>query len=453
MDIIIVGCGKVGESLASELNEEGNNITVIDQNSTKVKHIATKYDIMGVIGNGATRDVQMEAGVDTADLLIAVTGSDELNLLCCLMAKKSGDCHTIARIKNPEYANDAPYLRDELGLAMVINPEYAAAEEITRILKFPTAIKVETFSKGRVELMKFRLPEDSPLVGLSMREAMIKLKSNVLVCTVERGDNAYIPKGDFVFAERDVISIIASAKSAADFLSKINFRTQAVKDVTVIGGGDVSHYLSEMLDKNGIAVKIIEKDPVVCNELASRFPHTTVICGDPADEAVLREERVAKSGAFIALTDLDEENILLSLFAKNSGSKKVITKINRIEYNDVISKLDLDSIIYPKNLTADMIVRYVRAKQNTLGSNMETLYNLIKGEVEVAEFTVGENSPIVGTPLSQLEFKEDALIAAIIRGKQLIIPRGGAVIEPGDSVVTVTKLLYMRDVSDLLKNV
>ena len=348
MKIIIVGCGKVGEALAAELNEEGNDITVVDQNSDKVKHVATKYDIMGVIGNGATRDTQKEAGVDSADLLIAVTGSDELNLLCCLMAKKAGDCQTIARIKSPEYADDAPYLKDELGLAMVINPEYAAASEIARILKFPSAVKIETFAKGRVELLKFRLPENSPLVGMSLKDAMTKFKSNVLVCTVERGDEAYIPKGDFIFAERDLISIIASVKSTTDFLSKINYKVQTAKDVAIIGGGNVTHYLCEKLERAGIAVKIIEKDRQICEELASTFPSVTVICGNPADEAVLREERVSSCDAFVALTSLDEENILLSLFAKNEGCSKVITKINRIEYDGVINKLDLDSIIYPK---------------------------------------------------------------------------------------------------------
>ena len=450
MKVIIVGCGKVGEALASELNDEGNDVTIVDQNPTKVKYIANKYDIMGVIGNGATRDVQKQAGVDSADLIIAVTGSDELNLLCCLMAKKSADCQTIARIKNPEYAQDAPYLRDELGLAMVINPEYAAAEEIKRILNFPSALKVETFSKGRVELVKFRLPESSILVGLSLKDAMIKLKCNVLVCTVERGDEAFIPKGDFIFAEKDVISVIASAKSAAEFFDKIGYKAHSVKNVTVIGGSDISHYLCELLDRSGMRVKIIEKDTEKCNDLALSFPTVTVINGDPADEDTLREERAAEGDAFVALASHDEENILLSLFAKNAGCRKVITKINRIEYDGVISKLDLDSIVYPKNLTADMIVRYIRAKQNTLGSSMETLYNLIKGEVEVAEFTVGESSPIIGKPLSELKFKENALVAAILRQRQLIIPRGTAIIEPGDSVVTVTKLLALRDISDIL---
>ena len=450
MNIIIVGCGKVGETLAVELNGEGHDITIVDENAAKVKHIATKYDIMGVIGNGATRDTQKEAGVDSADLLIAVTGSDELNLLCCLMAKKAGDCQTIARIKSPEYAKDIPYLRDELGLAMVINPEYTAAQEITRILKFPSAIKVETFSKGRVELLKFRLPEKSSLVGLSLRDAMIKLKCNVLVCTVERGNEAYIPKGDFVFAERDVISIIASAKSATEFFNKIDYKTQPPRSVAIIGGGNMTHYLCEMLERSGIGSKVIEKSAELCEDLAESFESVTVINGDPTDEDVLREERVAESDGFIALTPLDEENILLSLFAKNAGSKKVITKINRIDYTGVINKLDLDSIIYPKNLTSDMIVRYVRARQNTLGSSMETLYNLIRGEVEVAEFIVGKNSPIAGKPISELKFKENVLIGAILRGRQLIIPRGQAVIEPNDSVIIVTKLLSLHDISDIL---
>lgn len=453
MDIIIVGCGKVGEALARELNEEGNNITVVDEVAAKVKHIATKYDIMGIIGNGATHIVQKEAGVRSADLLIAVTGSDELNLLCCLMAKKTGKCHAIARIKNPDYAKDAAYLRDELGLAMVINPEHAAAEEILRILKFPSAIKVDTFSRGRVELLKFKLPEGSPLVGQSLRDAMIKLKSNVLVCTVEREDGAYIPKGDFVFAERDVISIIASSKNATDFLTKIDFKILPVNDVTVVGGGSITHYLLELLERAGISAKVIEKDAAVCNDLASKFPHSAIINGDPSDEDVLREERVAKSDAFVALTSIDEENVLLSLFAKNQGCHKIITKINRIEYVDVISKLELDSIIYPKNLTADMIVRYVRANQNTLGSNMETLYNLKGGEVEIAEFTVSESSPIVGIPLAQLKFKSEALIGAIIRGNKLIVPRGSVTVEAGDSVVTVTKHASLHDVSDILEEV
>jgi trk system potassium uptake protein TrkA len=280
---------------------------------------------------------------------------------------------------------------------------------------------------------------------------MIKFKCNVLVCTVERGEEAYIPNGDFVFRERDVISIIASARSAKEFFIKINYRLQSARTVALIGGGDITHYVCEILDRTGIDIKVIEKDPELCNELSSAFDKVTVINGNPADEDVLNEEKVTNCDAFVALTDLDEENILLSLYAKNAGSPKVITKINRYEYSNVLSHVELDSIIYPKNITADMIIRYVRAVQSTQGSNMETLYNIIRGEVEVAEFTVHEGSPVTGVPLASLQFKENVLIAAILRDRQLIIPRGNAIIEPGDSVVIVTKLLALHDISDVLK--
>ena len=451
MKIIIVGCGRVGETLAAELNEEGNDIVVVDENPTKVKEIAIKYDIMGVIGNGATRDTQKEAGVDSADLLIAVTGSDELNLLCCVMAKKAGSCQTIARVKSPEYAQDSPYLKDELGLAMVINPEYEAAKEISRIMSFPSAIKVDVFAKGRVELLKFRIPEGSPLVGLSAREAMNKFKCNVLVCTVERGDEAFIPKGDFVFADRDIISIIGAPKSALAFFARIDKKIEPVKDAIIIGADNITYYLCEMLSRAGIAVKVIDKRLERCEELCTRFEDVAVINADPSDEATLKEEGVGDCGAFISLTGLDEENILLSLYAKNEGARKVITKINRIEYNDVIARMELDSIIYPKNITASMILRYVRATNNTLGSSMETLYTVIRGQVEALEFTVGTRSPIAGTPLSELSLRDDVLVAAILRGRSMIIPRGSDVIEPGDSVVVVTKLLGIKDVSDIIK--
>ncbi len=451
MKIIIVGCGRVGETLAAELNGEGNDIVVVDENPAKVKEIAIKYDLMGVIGNGATRDTQKEAGVDTADLLIAVTGSDELNLLCCVMAKKAGNCQTIARVKSPEYAQDSPYLKDELGLAMVINPEYEAAKEISRIMSFPSAIKVDVFAKGRVELLKFRIPEGSPLVGLSVREAMTRFRCNVLVCTVERGEDAFIPKGDFVFADRDIISIIGAPRSALAFFAKIDRKIEPVKDAIIIGADNITYYLCEMLSRAGIAVKVIDKRLDRCEELCTRFEDVTVINADPSDEATLKEEGVKDTGAFISLTGLDEENILLSLYAKNVGAGKVITKINRIEYNDVIARMELDSIIYPKNVTASMILRYVRATNNTLGSNMETLYTVIKGQVEASEFTVGTRSPIAGIPLSELNLREDVIIAAILRGRSMIIPRGFDVIEPGDSVVVVTKLLGIRDVSDILE--
>lgn len=451
MNIIIVGCGKVGHTLAVQLNQEGNNITVIDLVASKVNEVAGRYDIMGVTGNGATHLVQQEAGIKHADLLIAVTGSDELNLLCCMVAKKAGNCQTIARVRNPQYSSEAPFLKDELGLAMIINPEYAAAAEIARVLRFPSAIKIDTFTKGRVELLKFRIPEGSPLVNLAVKEVVSKLHCDVLVCTIERGDEAYIANGDFVFGERDVISIVASPRNANDFFHKIHYKIKSVKDVMIVGGGEITHYLCDILRKSDIAVKIIEKDMKKCEELCSMWPDVSVINGDAADQNILLEEGLANTGAFVALANFDEENILLSLFAKTTGKGKIVTKINRIDFDDVIKQLELDSIIYPKNLTADIIVRYVRAMKNTIGSNMETLYNIIKGKVEASEFVIKENSPISGIPLSELKFKDNILIAAILRERKVIIPRGHDVMQTGDSVVIISKHMALNDITDVLK--
>jgi trk system potassium uptake protein TrkA len=451
MNIIIVGCGKVGETLASELNRTGNNVTVIDTDAAKVKAIANKLDIMGIIGNGASRMVQKEARIGSADLLIAVTGSDELNLLCCIVAKKASDCRTIARLRNPEYGGDAAYIKNELGLAMIINPELAAAKEISRIINFPSAIKVDLFAKSRVELLTFKVPEGSRLAGMSVKDATMKLKCNVTFCTIERGDDAYIANGNFVFEEKDVVSIIASARQAKSFFEKIDFKIQPIKDALIVGGGAISYYLMELLEKSGIACKVIEKDHARCDELATDFENATIINADPSDEDTLKEEGISSAGSFVALTGLDEENILLSLFAKKAGSRKVITKVNRIDFDDIISHLDLDSVIYPKNITADLIVSYVRAVTNAGSSSIETLYNLNKGKVEAAEFTVLAGSPIVGIPLMNLSLKPDVLVAAIQRGRSQISPRGQDVIEPGDSVVVVTKGLELRDITDILK--
>ncbi len=453
MNIIIVGCGKVGTTLADQLNEEGNNITIIDEDADKVSDLAARLDVMGVTGNGATNTVQEEAGIRTADLLIAVTGSDELNLLCCIIAKKTGNCQTIARIKNPAFSSEAPFLKDELGLAMVINPEQAVADEIARILRFPSAIKIDSFAKGRVELMKFRVPEGSRLIGMSVWEVISKLKCDILFCTIERGDEAIVANGNFVFADKDIVSIIAAPERAMDFFKKIDYNLRSVKDVMIAGGGNTTYYLCDRLHRIGshIHIKVVERDLDRCHQLSGQWPNADIVHGDATDQELLMEERIADAGAFVTLTGEDEENILLSLFAKSKSRGKVVTKINRTEYDDVIRHLSLDSTIYPKNITADIIVRYVRATKNTRGSNMETLYNVIRGKVEAAEFKVKEGSPIVGVPLMRLNLKPDVLIAAIIHNGKVILPRGQDVICPGDGVVIVTKLIGLHDLSDVLK--
>ena len=451
MNIIIVGCGKVGQTLAQQLNEEANNITVIDLDPAIVNDLTSRYDIMGVAGNGATHLKQQEAGIKEADLLIAVTGSDELNLLCCLIAKKAGNCQTIARVRNPEYSLEAPYLKEELGLAMVINPEAAAAAEIDRVLRFPSAITIETFAKGRVEILKFRLPEGSPLVNCAVKEIVSTFRCDVLVCAVERGDEAFIANGDFVFEEKDVISIIASPRNANEFFRKIKYKTNSVKNAMIVGGGEITYYLCERLHKAGISAKVIEKDRKRCEELCTLWPEVIVINGDAVDQEVLIEEGLEQAGAFVTLTNLDEENILLSLFAKTMTKGKLVTKINRIDFNSVVKHLDLDTIIYPKNITSDMIVRYVRAMENTIGSNVETLYSVIKGKVEAAEFIVKEDSPVTGKPLMELKLKKNILVAAILRGKTVIIPRGQDVIQTGDAVVVVSNPAELHDITDILQ--
>ena len=448
--IIIAGCGKIGQNLAEQLAEQGHNITVIDISRQKVNETCERYDCMGIVGNGATHAVQEEAGIKNADLFIAVTASDELNILCCIIAKQAGSCKTIARVRNPEYSNETKYLKEELGLAMVINPQFAAASEMARVLRFPSAIKIDTFAGGRVELIQFRLPEDSPLVGMSVRQVVSQLKCDVLFCTIEREDEAFIAKADFVFESKDIISFIATPKNATNFFSKIGNKAHAVRDVIIAGGGATAKYLCKILREDGITVKIIEKEQQVCNELCSMFPDVTIIHGNAGDQETLIEEGIEKTGAFVALTNLDEENILISLFAKSVGRGKLITKINRFDFSDVVKHLDLDSIIYPKNITSDLIVRYVRAMKNARGSNVETLYNVIKGKVEAAEFIVKENSPVTEGTLMDLQFKKDVIVAAILRKNKVIIPRGSDMIMAGDRVVIVSRAMALHDISDIL---
>ncbi len=451
MNIIIIGCGEVGKTLAEQLNTADNDITVIDTRPEAVAELTARVDVMGLVGNGATLAVQREAGVRHADLLIAVTESDELNLLCCAVAKKSARCRTIARVRNPEYSAEAAFLKEELGLTMLINPEQAAATEIARVLRFPSAIKIDTFARGRVELLKFRLPEGSLVVGMSVKDVTMKLKCDILFCTVERGDEVFIAKGDFVFKERDVISLIGSPSQASEFFKRIGYKIRSVKDVMITGGGSMTHYLCAMLRRDGASVTVIEPNLTLCEELSIKWPEFKILTGDPTDKGLLLEAGIERMGAFVALTKFDEENILLSLFAKSVCRGTTVTKIERIEFDEVITRLALDSTIYPKHITAEIIARYVRATQNSMGSNMETLYHVIKDQVEAAEFVVRESSEITDVPLSQLKFKPDVLIGAIIHEGQVLIPRGNDVIRPGDTVIVVSKLLTLHDLTDILK--
>ena len=399
MKIIIVGCGKVGTTLAEQLNRENHDITLIDTNEEAIQNISDSADVMGVTGNGAVYQVQMEAGIQDADLLIATTNSDELNMLCCLIAKKAGNCHTIARIRNPEYSSEIRYIREELNLSLAINPELAAAREIARLLRFPSAIKIEPFAKGRIELLKFLIPEHSLLNDMRVMDVVNRLKSNVLICVVERGNDVVIPDGNFVMKKGDKISFIASHQGSADFFKKAGVDNNIVKSAMFVGGGKLTHYLCRLLEDTKIKIKIIERDEERCRQLSELLPKAMIIHGDGTDEQLLLEEGIRQTEAFASLTGFDEENIMLSLYASSQSKAKLITKVNKIAFENVINSLNLGSLIQPKMLTAEIILQYVRAMQNSMGSsNIETLYKIAADKAEALEFRVKEGSPVLGIP-------------------------------------------------------
>ena len=450
MKIIIVGCGKVGTTLAEQLNRENHDITLIDCDSEALQSISDSTDVMSVTGNGAVYQVQMEAGIKEADLLIATTNSDELNMLCCLIAKKAGNCHTIARIRNPEYSAEINYIREELNLSLAINPVLAAAREIARLLRFPNAIKIELFAKGRTELLKFLIPKDSILDRMKVMDVVSRLKSNVLICAVERGDDVVIPDGNFEMKGGDKISFIAPHAECADFFRKAGIENNTVNSAMFVGGGKLTVYLAKALADTKIKIKIIEQDEERCRILSELLPHAMIIHGDGSDQKLLLEEGIRQTEAFASLTGFDEENILLSLYAASQSRAKLITKVNKIAFENVINALNLGSVIYPKMLTADIILQYVRAMQNSMGSNIETLYKIVADKAEALEFRVRGDSPVLGIPLEKLRTRNNLLVACINRNGRIIMPRGKDTLEAGDTVIIVTTHTGLNDLKDIL---
>lgn len=451
MKIIIVGCGNVGTTLAEQLSSEGHDITVIDTREQLVKDVSAAFDVLGIVGNGASFNVQSEADIGNADLLVAVTGADELNLLCCLIARKAGGCHTIARVSNPVYSNEIGFIKEELGLSMIINPQQTAAREMARMLKFPSALKVDTFAKSRSELLVYRIEEDSPLCNMQLKEMKGKLHCDVLIPVVERGEQIVIPGGDFRMMAKDNITVIGTQLKMMELFKKLGKPTAAVRDIMIIGGGITSIYLAKQMLQMGIKVKIIERDMKRCEELAEMLPKAMIIHGDATDKDVLLEEGLVQAGAFVANTNFDEENIMLTLFAKSLSKAKLITKIHRVAYDDIVNNLDLGSIIYPKYIMAAHIIKYVRAMKNSIDSNIESLYRLNDNRVEVLEFMIKENSPIVGIPLAELKLKPNVIIGCITHKGQLTVARGQSVIAVGDTVILITTQTGMHDIRDALK--
>ena len=451
LKIIIVGCGKVGANLVDQLSKEGHDITVIDKKAEKIQDITNTYDVMGLVGNGASYSTQMEAGIEETDLIIAVTDSDELNLLCCTVAKRVGKCAAIARVRTPDYSEETGYLREQLGLALIINPELEAAREVARILYLPTALEVNSFAHGQAELVKFKVPEGNLLNGLSLAYLGKNITNDILICAVERNGEVYMPNGDFVLQSGDVVSFVSERHIARDFLKQIGLATRQVKDTMIIGASKAAYYLAKELLNMGISVKIIEKEKENCESLSVKLPKAIIINGDGTDPDILKEEGIETVQSFIPLTGIDEENIMLTLYAKQVSKAKVVTKINRVNYKQVINNLDLGSLVYPKYITSEAIIAYVRAKKNSMGSNIETLYHMFDSRVEAIEFIVEENSKVSGVPIKDLKLKKDVLISFINHNGHIIIPTGNDEIEDGDTVMIVTKNTGFTGIDEIVR--
>lgn len=449
MKIVIIGSGKVGITLADQLAREGHQITVLDRKEENMEQLSAK-DLLLVEGDGLHIDAQKEAGVPEADLVIATMATDEQNLTACMIAKKLGAENTVARIRNPEYIASVHLLKDEINLRMMLNPERACASEIARLLRTPSSIKIDTFSKGRVEIHKTQLSKDCPLTGKSLID-LGKLQQGVLVCAVERGeDQVHIPAGSFCLQADDRISFVAEPATAIKFFHKIGVPTNPVKEVMLIGGGMISYYLAEQMLALGVRVKIIEKNAEVCEYLSQHLPKASIIEGDGTSEQLLLQEGISYMDAVAALTGEDEENILISLFTKSVSKAKRITKISRFGFSQVISSMDLGSVFYPRYIASDITVRFVRALKNSMGSNVETLYKLIGGKVEALEFRATPSSEVCGKPLMTLKLQPNLLIGAINRNGRILTPGGKDTIEPGDMVVVVTTATGLNDLDDIL---
>lgn len=451
MRIVIVGDGKVGNTLMRELAQEGHDIVIIDNNMEVIEKSINTYDIMAIKGNGASYQILKQAGVDKADLLIAATSSDEINMLSCLVAKKLGAKKTVARVRNPEYSEQLFLMREELGLNMSINPEYTAAKEISRILRFPSAQKIETFTRGKVELIQIKVEPGSSLDEQPLLTIQSKFKAKILICAVRRDDQVIIPTGEFVLKADDAVYLTGSVPEITRFARNSGILKEKVRTAMLVGGGRISHYLGKMLADAGMDVKIIENNYERAKQLSEDLPKAMIIHGDGTSHELLMEEGIEETDAFVALTGVDEENIIASMYASRCKVSKVITKVNNLGLARLLNEQFLDSVVSPRYLTASQIIQYARALQNSMGSNLQTLHRIIDDQVEVLEFAVKVKKDFLGKKLKDLQFKSNILISCIIRGKNIIIPGGDDVMELNDNVIVVTTIPYLRDLTDILE--
>jgi trk system potassium uptake protein TrkA len=448
--IIIIGTGKVGFSLAEQLLNEKHDITIVDTQDSALRRATDALDIMSVKGNGVSTDTLREAGAEDADLLVAATNSDEVNMVCCLTAKHLGAKYTIARIRNPEYNLGLHELKKNMGIDMVINPENATAVEISRLLRFPSAANIETFCRGRVELMGFRLQEGDFLVNQPLHALSAQVKQlSLLVCAVDRDGEVTIPNGSFVPQVGDKLYLIGRPTSLDQFFRLLGRYSPKVKTVFIVGGGKISVYLTAILEKMKMRVKIVELSEKRCRLVSEMMPRTTVICGDGTDQELLESERMSAADAFVALTDRDEDNLIISLYAMQQGMHKVVTKCNRQNYTGIARAVGLDSVISPKLITAAQILQLVRGMQNSQGSVMNTLYRIADGKTEAMEFTVGPSTRHLNVPLRDLHLHKGILIAVIMRDGEIIIPEGSSCIQEGDSVIIISRDRPIQDLNDI----
>ncbi len=449
MQIIIIGCGKVGRNLARQLSEEDHNITVVDINPETIQRVTMAYDVMGITGNGASYTVLQEADIDNADILLAVTQSDEINLLCCFIAKNH-KCRTIARVRNPVYSAERAKFKKEFGISMIINPERASAQVIRQILEFPAALEISNFGRVNTDLITFIVKKGSALIGRQLKSMTDLREEAALICVAEREKKVIIPNGDYRIEENDILTIIASSEKAVHIFKKLGVYESHVKNAMIIGGGQLAYYLTDMLTGSGIKVKIIERSRERAVELSDLLPHATIICGDGTSQELLNEEHLDQMEACVAATGLDEANIILSLYARRKVKSKVVTKMSHLDLNTVIDGLDLDSIIDTKDVTSMSILQYVRAMSNSIGSGVETLYKLREDKVEALEFIVKDDSELTNVALKDMELKENVLIAGISRNGKLIIPGGNDVFMKDDHVFIATTHKGFTDMKQIL---
>lgn len=450
LKIIIVGNGKVGFTLAEHLSKENHDVTIVDTDFNALKHASDTQDVMCVKGNGASSAVLEEAGAGTADVVIAATGMDEINMVCGQVAKRMGAKYVIARIRNAEYTSDLTSLKKDLGIDMIINPEQATATEISRLLRLPTAANIETFYRGRVELVGFRLQADDFVVGKTLASLSHKLHDlDILFCAVERGSEAFIPNGSSQLQEDDMVYVIGEPLGISRFFKELGRYAPKIRNIFITGGGRITYYLATMLDKLGKHTKIVEADEARCRHLAEILPHSLIIHGDGTDQELLESEDMQNNDAFVALTGRDEYNLIISLYAMQQGVPKVVAKSNRQNYIGIARSVGLDSVVSPKLTTANHILQVVRGMQNSKGSVMTGLYKIADDQAEAMEFVVNKTTRNLGVPLKDLKLKKGILIAVIVHNNQIIIPEGSTKIEAGDTVIIVSRDSGILDINDI----